>query len=98
MSTIIKANVYQFPEKKKLVENSPIVKQGDQKTSPAPFITIGDVLVVSFNLRVIGGHKKDMEVLKQLVEYMWVNRINQWVFSQEDWNRLSPKTKEFILE
>ena len=94
MNATVKDNVFQFPTKKPLIEKSPIVKHGDQKTSPIPPVIIGNVIIAAYNLRISGGNKEEIAMLKQLSDYMWTNCIGHWVFSQEDWDRLSPKAQE----
>ena len=90
----IKAQVYQFSTKKPLIEKSPIVKIGDPKTSPTTPVTIGNVIIAAYNLRISGGNKEETVTLKQLSDYMWANCIGEWIFSQEDWDKLSPKSQK----
>lgn len=94
MREIVRDNVFRFPAKKPLVEKSPIVKLGDPKTSPIPPVLVGDVLIAACNLRTAGGNKEEVAMLKQLSDYMWTNCLGYWVFSQEDWDRISPKAQE----
>lgn len=92
-----KSNVIMLSEKQ-LIEKSSITKQGDPKTSPTPKpATIGAVLHAAFNIRTNNGKKEEVELLKQLQDYMWVNQIPRWYFSQEDWDRLSPEAHQFLV-
>jgi hypothetical protein len=88
MSVIVK-NVYQFPTRKLIIEKTPITKQGDPKTSPVPYVTIGNVLIAAYNLRISGSDKEEVAMLYHLTCYMWAEGIGMWVFSKEDWDKLS---------